>query len=236
MHWILAQFFILMSKFKFTSRFKIQSDTKNRLTPEEWKDLKYTVYTNQFVFLPLTVLVVYILFMDENSPMLDFKSIQPFPVVVFKVFIGMSSYELFFYYFHRILHHKSIYKYIHKKHHKFTAPFAMVGQYQHPVEYILCDVISPGIGIFVARCETSTATVYITLVVLVALADHCGYHYPFFISPEPHDYHHANYNECFSTNGFLDFIHGTSKGFRMSDRFKKHKTYWGFRWGGKNKN
>lgn len=38
------------------------------------------------------------------------------------------------YFFHRLLHHKRIYKYIHKIHHHYQAPFGMVAEYAHPVE------------------------------------------------------------------------------------------------------
>jgi methylsterol monooxygenase len=38
------------------------------------------------------------------------------------------------YFFHRLLHHKRIYKYVHKVHHNFQAPFGMVAEYAHPIE------------------------------------------------------------------------------------------------------
>ena len=40
------------------------------------------------------------------------------------------------YWFHRLLHHKSIYKYVHKIHHHFQAPFGMVAEYAHPIETV----------------------------------------------------------------------------------------------------
>ena len=38
------------------------------------------------------------------------------------------------YFVHQLLHHKSIYKYIHKVHHNFQAPFGMVAEYAHWAE------------------------------------------------------------------------------------------------------
>ncbi len=35
---------------------------------------------------------------------------------------------------HQLLHHKRIYKYIHKVHHHYQAPFGMVAEYAHPIE------------------------------------------------------------------------------------------------------
>ena len=40
------------------------------------------------------------------------------------------------YWVHRLLHHRSIYKYVHKVHHHFQAPFGMVAEYAHPVETV----------------------------------------------------------------------------------------------------
>ena len=38
------------------------------------------------------------------------------------------------YFFHRLLHHRRIYKYIHKVHHHFQVPFGLVAEYAHPLE------------------------------------------------------------------------------------------------------
>ena len=46
-----------------------------------------------------------------------------------------------FYWAHRALHHRSIYKYIHKKHHEFKATVAMAAEHAHPVEQLLANAI-----------------------------------------------------------------------------------------------
>lgn len=38
------------------------------------------------------------------------------------------------YFIHQALHHRSIYKYIHKVHHNYQAPFGMVAEFAHPLE------------------------------------------------------------------------------------------------------
>ena len=41
----------------------------------------------------------------------------------------------------RLLHHKAIYKYIHKMHHEWVSPIAAVAIYSHPVEHLLAGLV-----------------------------------------------------------------------------------------------
>ena len=48
--------------------------------------------------------------------------------------------DFYFYWIHRLLHHKTLYKYIHKIHHEFAAPFGMTAEYAHPVEVVFLGI------------------------------------------------------------------------------------------------
>lgn len=55
-------------------------------------------------------------------------------VLLAQVLVCSVIEDTWHYWMHRALHDKRIYKYIHKVHHYYQAPFGMTAEYAHPAE------------------------------------------------------------------------------------------------------
>jgi sterol desaturase/sphingolipid hydroxylase (fatty acid hydroxylase superfamily) len=85
--------------------------------------------------------------------------------------------DFYFYFVHRLLHHRLLYKYIHKRHHDHTAPFGMAGEYAHPLETILLGVGTTAGPLLFTR-HLATLWVWLLVRVVQVVECHSGYDFP----------------------------------------------------------
>ncbi|XP_046457152.1 fatty acid hydroxylase domain-containing protein 2-like [Daphnia pulex] len=222
LYWGVGSIYVMMDYFnlpKWIRKYKVQLGTNEPVDRKRLITAVGHVLFNQiFVGIPFAAFGYWMM----KKPLAPFRELPNFSRVLLELAVFIVVEEIVFYYSHRFLHHRRLYKYIHKKHHEWTAPIAVTAIYCHPLEHLLSNIVPPALGTIIMSSHISTCWLWYSMAILRTLNDHSGYHLPFFPSPEAHDFHHLKFNECYGFLGILDYLHGTDTLFRSSPPFKRH--------------
>lgn len=204
-------------------RYKIQKD-KKPASMHDWTEVFLHIGASQ-LFVQLPLITGQYFFMEYFQIPFDWDSIPSVWSVAWRMALSLVVDDTWVYFGHRALHHKRIYKYIHKVHHTYQSPFAPDAEYEHPAETVIL-----GVGFFTA-CMLFTnhlavlwAWLYVRL--LVTYDSHSGYDLPlniFHLLPayngaREHDWHHQFFTGNYApTFVWWDQLFGTSGAFHRHE-------------------
>ena len=83
--------------------------------------------------------------------------------------------EILFYLSHRLAHHRSLYRHVHKIHHEWTAPLALASDYCHPLEHLLVNVLPNIAYAAILGCDPFSYLIWWLLGYLGSQTNHSGY-------------------------------------------------------------
>ncbi|KAF0711454.1 hypothetical protein As57867_005253, partial [Aphanomyces stellatus] len=200
-------------------KYKIQP-TRLPTLASYWKCLKLALLNQVIVHVPVQLTLLYLW---GNRPI--FSGALPLPTlatIVCEFALFMVCEDCLFYWIHRFLHWKKVYKYVHKVHHEFTAPFGLTYIYTHPFEEVF-TMMATMTGPLLFGSHIVCLYIWLFLRVLETIEGHSGYEFPLGFStflpimsgPVRHDYHHEKFDCNYgSTMAFWDWLCGTDAQFR----------------------
>jgi lathosterol oxidase len=132
------------------------------------------------------------------------------------------------YYSHRLLHHRLLFRHVHRWHHRYVAPIIFTTTAVHPLEFLLFQAIA-FVPAFVFPVHVVVFFVALAYTYLIGMIDHVGVRLrcrlPLHDDNCFHDEHHIFFHCNFGHHSSLfDRLHGTV---RRSDRHYDEHTYGG---------
>jgi sterol desaturase/sphingolipid hydroxylase (fatty acid hydroxylase superfamily) len=212
--WCLNLLLLTLDELGLFKSLKIQQDKKPN-SELYVKCLNHCLF-NQFVVVPIGLYVLYPVF--TYCGVRVHEPIPHFFIFIRDILVSIAVSDTLSYWSHRLLHHPSIYKYVHKQHHQFRVSVGIASIYAHPIEDVLVNLIPTLGGSLLMGSHIVVMWVWITIRLAETIDVHSGYNFPF--SPfsifsvqggaSRHDFHHSHNVGCYGDFFiFWDHIMGT---------------------------
>lgn len=219
--------FILFTLF-YLAIGRMRSMDKYRIRPKTEQPAKLVVAAAKNILFAHAVAVPYLAYLVW--PVLALRDVPlsgpapSFATGALQILGSMLIEDTMFYWIHRLLHHRLLYKHIHKMHHQFNNTESYAAEYSSAIEQTISNVMPFYAGPFVFRMHINVICVWMFLRLWETFDGHSGFVLPWspwnaFLSiqggAERHDFHHShNAGSYGSLFKFWDWFMGTDKDFK----------------------
>jgi 4-alpha-methyl-delta7-sterol-4alpha-methyl oxidase len=186
-------------------RYRIQSRL-NKQASMLWPSIKSWLVNNAAMFAGVVV----------SWPLLRLGGIHAGPLPAWHVMLLQLLFFIYlddflYYWMHRAMHGRWLYRHIHSWHHRIVTPWAVTGHYMHPVEYVVTGSVAL-LGPLLVGAHVVTVWLWFAFRQWEAAEGHCGYDFPwtpthflpFNDGARHHDAHHARVKGNYA--GFLTHV------------------------------
>eukprot|EP00039_Didymoeca_costata_P016828 m.306817 g.306817 ORF g.306817 m.306817 type:complete len:275 (+) comp16457_c0_seq16:240-1064(+) len=227
--WLAVGYFFLIDRSKRFRKYKIQSKDPS---PQLVKSCLEEVILNSIIIKPLALWFVGYPLIKWCGLSMSVSDLPSFLTVAWQMIFCVAVDDTWFYWGHRLLHTKWLYRAIHKKHHKFTQPVGISTVFANPIEDIFANTLSTVLGALLLKSHVVILWMSMVLKIWQSVDAHSGYDLPFPLSPfstlygmdcsPAHNFHHShnigNYGGYFT---FWDHVCGTNKAYQAFLEKKK---------------
>lgn len=178
-----------------------------------WENIRETII-NQLIGVPIAAYILYYPF--TYFGMQVYAPLPQWTTILRDLLIAAAVTDTMGYWGHRTLHHKAIYKYVHKHHHRYKVNVGIAAVFAHPIEDIVNNTFSSVSGCMLLGSHVLVFWLWLAIRQTEAINAHSGYQFlPDAISKwcsggRFHEYHHShNVGNYGALTTIWDYLMGT---------------------------
>jgi Delta7-sterol 5-desaturase len=137
-----------------------------------WREFAYSLST-----VVIFSLIGFCIYLSERAGLTQiYYNINDFGVIylVVSFIVAVIFHDFYFYWTHRLMHHKKLFKYVHRVHHQSTNPSPWAAYAFHPWEAVIQALVFP-ILIFTLPMHTITIFLFLTYMIVRNVIGHLGF-------------------------------------------------------------